>query len=91
MTERMEVQRTIAAPAADIFAVLCDPHGHVAIDASGMLQELEVFGRERFPQIVQTVALSQPHRRSGRCSRSYRIAVPAPDCPCAGDKRLAWQ
>ncbi|WP_431606759.1 SRPBCC family protein [Mycolicibacterium neoaurum] len=35
----MEVQRTIAAPAADIFAVLTDPHGHVAIDASGMLQD----------------------------------------------------
>ena len=41
MTERMEVQRTIAAPAADIFAVLCDPHGHVAIDATGMLQDAE--------------------------------------------------
>jgi hypothetical protein len=38
MTERIEVQRTIPAPAADIFAVLCDPQGHVAIDASGMLQ-----------------------------------------------------
>jgi hypothetical protein len=41
MTERIEVQRTIAAPAADIFAVLCDPHGHVAIDASGMLQDAD--------------------------------------------------
>ena len=41
MTERMEVQRTIAAPAADIFAVLTDPHGHVAIDASGMLQDAD--------------------------------------------------
>jgi hypothetical protein len=41
MTDRMEVQRTIAAPAADIFAVLCDPHGHVAIDASGMLQDAD--------------------------------------------------
>jgi uncharacterized protein YndB with AHSA1/START domain len=41
MTETMEVQRTIAAPAADIFAVLCDPHGHVAIDASGMLQDAD--------------------------------------------------
>jgi hypothetical protein len=41
MTEKMEVQRTIAAPAADIFAVLCDPHGHVAIDASGMLQDAD--------------------------------------------------
>ena len=41
MTERMEVQRAIAAPAADIFAVLCDPYGHVAIDASGMLQDAD--------------------------------------------------
>lgn len=41
MTDRIEVQRTIAAPAADIFAVLCDPQGHVAIDSSGMLQEAE--------------------------------------------------
>ncbi len=38
-TERMEVQRTIAADAASIFKVLCDPHGHVAIDSSGMLQD----------------------------------------------------
>ncbi|MGY6500370.1 MAG: SRPBCC family protein [Acidimicrobiales bacterium] len=35
--ERLEVSRTIAAPAADIFAVLCDPEGHVDIDSSGML------------------------------------------------------
>ena len=41
MTERIEVQRTIAASAADIFAVLCDPHGHVAIDATGMLQDAD--------------------------------------------------
>jgi len=41
MTERIEVQRTIAAPAADIFAVLCDPQGHVAIDSSGMLQDAD--------------------------------------------------
>jgi hypothetical protein len=41
MTDRIEVQRHIAASAADIFAVLCDPQGHVAIDASGMLQDAE--------------------------------------------------
>ncbi|MCV7399289.1 SRPBCC family protein [Mycobacterium fragae] len=41
MTERIDVSRRIAAPAADIFAVLCDPHGHVAIDSSGMLQDAE--------------------------------------------------
>jgi hypothetical protein len=41
MAERIEVQRTISAPPADIFAVLCDPQGHVAIDASGMLQDAD--------------------------------------------------
>ena len=37
--ERMEVQRTIPAEPAAIFAVLSDPHGHVAIDSSGMLMD----------------------------------------------------
>lgn len=41
MSERIEVQRTIPAPAADVFAVLCDPQGHVAIDSSGMLQSAD--------------------------------------------------
>jgi hypothetical protein len=37
MTERLEVQRAIAAEPAAIFRVLTDPQGHVAIDSSGML------------------------------------------------------
>ena len=37
--ERLEVQRTIAAATATIFRLLCDPHGHVAIDSSGMLMD----------------------------------------------------
>jgi hypothetical protein len=41
MSDRIEVQRTIAAPAPEIFAVLCDPQGHVAIDSSGMLQDAD--------------------------------------------------
>ena len=41
MTERIETRRTIPAAAPEIFAVLCDPHGHVAIDSSGMLQDAE--------------------------------------------------
>jgi hypothetical protein len=36
-TERIEVQRTIAADPATIFRLLCDPKGHVTIDSSGML------------------------------------------------------
>ena len=35
--ERLSMSRTIAAPAADIFRVISDPRGHVAIDSSGML------------------------------------------------------
>src|SRR5262245_51352730 len=35
--ERFDVQRTIKADPAEVFAVLCDPEGHVAIDSSGML------------------------------------------------------
>jgi hypothetical protein len=38
MSERFEVQRTIPFDAASIFRVVSDPRGHVAIDASGMLQ-----------------------------------------------------
>jgi hypothetical protein len=39
ISERIEVQRTIAAPADKIFGVLCEPRGHVAIDSSGMLMD----------------------------------------------------
>lgn len=38
-TERMEVQRPIAADPATIFAIVSDPHGHVSIDSSGMLMD----------------------------------------------------
>jgi hypothetical protein len=35
--EQLEVQRAVAASPAEVFAVLSDPRGHVAIDSSGML------------------------------------------------------
>ncbi|MEU1426427.1 polyketide cyclase [Nocardia sp. NPDC005746] len=37
MSEQFRVQRAVAASAADIFAILSDPPGHVSIDSSGML------------------------------------------------------
>ena len=37
MDERLEVRRAVAASPGEIFAVLTDPRGHVAIDSSGML------------------------------------------------------
>lgn len=39
--ERFEIQRPIAASPAEVFAVLTDPKGHVAIDSTGMLQWAE--------------------------------------------------
>ena len=39
LTDRIEVTRPIAAPASAIFDVVRSPAGHVAIDASGMLQD----------------------------------------------------
>ena len=41
MTQRLTVQRTIAAEPATIFEILATPSGHVAIDASGMLMSAE--------------------------------------------------
>jgi hypothetical protein len=41
MAERIEVARPIQASPEEVFALLCDPQGHVAIDASGMLQDAE--------------------------------------------------
>lgn len=38
-SERLEVQRAIAADPATVFKVLSDPKGHVAIDSSGMLMD----------------------------------------------------
>ena len=37
-SERFEVRREVAATPARVFALLCDPQGHVAIDSTGMLQ-----------------------------------------------------
>jgi hypothetical protein len=39
VTERIEIQRTIAADPATIFALLSDPRGHVTIDSTGMLMD----------------------------------------------------
>jgi hypothetical protein len=41
MTDRMEIQRAIAATPEEIFAVVADPQGQVTIDSSGMLMSAE--------------------------------------------------
>jgi hypothetical protein len=37
--ERIEVARTVPSSAAEVFAVLTDPQGHVDIDSTGMLMD----------------------------------------------------
>lgn len=39
--QRLEVERIIPVEPAEVFRLLCDPQGHVAIDSSGMLQSAE--------------------------------------------------
>ena len=39
--ERIEATRFVPAAPHEVFAVLCDPQGHVDIDASGMLMDAE--------------------------------------------------
>jgi hypothetical protein len=39
LTDRIEVTRPIPAPPSAIFDIVRSPEGHVAIDASGMLQD----------------------------------------------------
>ncbi len=39
--QRFEVARQVDATPAEVFALLCTPGGHVAIDSSGMLQSAE--------------------------------------------------
>ncbi len=41
MSETIEARRTVPFPPSAVFAVLSDPQGHVAIDASGMLQSAD--------------------------------------------------
>lgn len=63
MTDRVEVHRTIAAP-SDIFAVLADPQGHVAIDATGMLQDADG-DRVRATGDSFVVHIPRPHGQTG--------------------------
>ena len=41
MSERISASRYIPATPEEVFAVLRDPQGHVAIDSSGMLQDAD--------------------------------------------------
>jgi len=86
-SERIEVQRTIVAEPAAIFAILRDPQGHVAIDSSGMLQSAD--GKavsavgDSFVVHMDREALND-YPELGRYDVTVRIAVFEPD------REIAW-
>nr|WP_207787417.1 SRPBCC family protein [Actinomycetospora cinnamomea] len=84
--QRIEVPRWIEAEPATIFDVLRDPHGHVAIDASGMLmaatgEPVEAVG-DRFTVHMDREALGD--RPLGRYDVDVVITVYEPD------QEIAW-
>jgi hypothetical protein len=86
-SERIEVQRTIEAEPAAIFAVLRDPQGHVSIDSSGMLQSAEgvpvnAVG-DSFVVHMDRESLND-YPELGRYDVTVRIAVFEPD------QEIAW-
>jgi Polyketide cyclase / dehydrase and lipid transport len=86
-SDRIEVQRTIEADPAAIFAILCDPQGHVAIDSSGMLQSAD--GRpvtavgDTFVVHMDREALND-YPELGRYDVTVKIAAFEPD------REIAW-
>ena len=86
-SDRIEVQRTIEAEPAAIFAVLRDPQGHVSIDSSGMLQSAEgtrVNGvGDSFVVHMDRESLND-YPELGRYDVTVRIAVFEPD------QEIAW-
>jgi hypothetical protein len=69
---RVSVERSIAAPAAAVFAALTDPSTHAAIDGSGALRQVdEATSRLR----AQSVFITPMSRRLRRLSRVDVIQV----------------
>jgi hypothetical protein len=62
--ERVEAQREIAATPGTVFGLLCDPHGHVTIDSSGILQSA---GGDPVDGVGGTFVVTWIARRSGTC------------------------
>jgi hypothetical protein len=85
-TERFEVQRLIEAEPADVFRVLCDPQGHVAIDSSGMLQAAtgDPVGAEGDAFVVHMDRESLNDYPLGRYDVTVRITAFEPD------REIAW-
>ena len=86
LTDRIEVTRPIAASPSAIFDIVRSPGGHVAIDASGMLQD---FTGEPAEKVGDTFMIHMDRSRSttspwvsttSRCTSS----------PSSATREIAW-
>src|SRR5215469_8832315 len=85
--ERIEVQRTIEADPATIFAVLRDPQGHVAIDSSGMLQSAE---GERVTAVGDSFVVHMDREALNDYPELGRYDVTVRICTYDPDREIAW-
>jgi len=86
LSNRIEVSRLIPAPPAAIFDILRSPAGHVAIDASGMLQDFTGEPAEKVGDtfVVHMDRESLNDMPLGKYDVTVHIIV------FEGDKEIAW-
>lgn len=83
---RLEARRRIDAPATDVFAVLTDPQGHVAIDASGMLMAAD---GDRVSDVGDTFVVHMDREALGdRPMGEYDVTVTI--TTFVPDREIAW-
>lgn len=85
--ERIEVTRPLSASPAEVFALLCDPQGHVAIDASGMLQSAE---GEPVTAVGDSFVVHMDRESLGDFDMG-RYDVTVTICAFEADREIAWK
>lgn len=85
--ERIEVTRPVTAPPEEVFALLCDPQGHVAIDASGMLQDAE---GERVTEVGQSFVVHMDRESLGDLDLG-RYDVTVTITTFEPEREIAWK
>ena len=86
-TERIEVQRSIRAEPAAIFAILRDPQGHVAIDSSGMLQSAD---GEAVSAVGDSFVVHMDRESLGDYPELGRYDVTVTISVYESDREIAW-
>ena len=86
LSDRLEVTRPIPAPPSAIFDILRSPAGHVAIDASGMLQD---FTGEPAEKVGDTFIVHMD-RESLNDIPLGKYDVTVHIIAFEGDKEIAW-